>query len=46
MTVEPSKVAFLLIFVEMSIYLTYYKDAMFAIATLTNFVGMLIVSKD
>jgi len=45
MTVEPSKVAFVFIFVEMSIYLTYYKDVMFSLATLSNFVGMLIISK-
>jgi len=46
MTVEPSKVAFMLIFVEMSIYITYYKDVMFSLVTLANFVGMLIVSRE
>lgn len=44
--VEPSKAAFLLIFVEMSIYITYYKDVMFSLLTLVNFVGMLIVSQE
>lgn len=44
--VEPSKAAFLLIFIEMSIYITYYKDVMFSLLTLVNFVGMLIVSQE
>lgn len=34
----------MLIFVEMSLYLTYYKDVVFSLLTLVNFVGMLIVS--
>lgn len=42
--VEPSKVAFFLILIEMSIYITYYKDVMFSLLTLVNFVGMLIIS--
>jgi len=42
--VQPSKAAFALIFVEMSLYLTYYKDVIFSLLTLVNFVGMLIVS--
>ena len=46
MTVEPSKIAFLLIFTEMSIAITYYKDVIFSLATLVNFIGMLIVSQD
>jgi hypothetical protein len=44
LTVETSKVAFVLIFVEMSIYLTYYKDIVFSFTTLVNYTGMFIVS--
>ena len=44
LTVEPSKVAFMLIFIEMSIYLTYYKDVIFSLVTLINYAGMFIVS--
>ena len=43
--VTPSKVAFILIFVEMAIFITYYKDVIFAITTLTNFIGMYYTSQ-
>jgi len=39
-----AKVGFIIIFIEMSINLTYYKDIIFAMATLVNFVGMLLMS--
>lgn len=40
MMVVPSKVAFVAIFTEMAIFITYYKDVVFAFITLTNFCGM------
>ena len=40
MLVIPSKVCFILIFVEMAIFITYYKDVVFAFITFTNFCGM------
>ena len=40
MMVVPSKVAFVLIFTEMAIFITYYKDVVFAFITLVNFCGM------
>jgi len=42
--VEPSIVFFIIIFVEMSIYITYFKDVVYATVTLMNFSGMLWVS--
>jgi len=42
--VTPSKVAFCLIFLEMSIFITYYKDVMFALTTMVNFFGMYYTS--
>ena len=45
MNVETSKAAFAFIFVEMSIYLTYYKDVVFSTATLINYYGMLYISR-
>ena len=44
--VTPSKVAFILIFVEMAIFITYYKDVIFAMTTLTNFCGMYYTSQN
>ena len=38
--VVPSKAAFILIFTEMAIFITYYKDVVFSFITLTNFCGM------
>ena len=36
----PSLIAFFILFVEMSVNLTYYKDCVFATITLLMFVGM------
>ena len=46
MFANPSKVAFFMIFMEMSIHLAYYKDVIFSLSTLVNYGGMYKVSKD
>ena len=45
LTAQISKALFFLIFVEMSIYLTYYKDIMFALVTLIDYVGMYVICR-
>ena len=45
LTAQISKVLFFLIFVEMSIYITYYKDVMYALVTLVDYVGMFVVCR-
>ena len=40
----PAKIAFIVIFFEMSINLTYYKDVVFSFCTLINYIGMFEVS--
>ena len=42
--VLPSKILFCIIFLEMSIYVAYYKDGIFATMTLVNYLGMLLVA--
>ena len=42
---STSWVAFLIILIEMSIYLTYYKDVIFSMVTLVEFAGMLHVNR-
>ena len=38
--VSPSKIAFIVIFVEMAVFIAYYKDVVFSLITLVNFCGM------
>ena len=40
----PSLIAFCLLFVEASIYITYYKDCIFAFVILLTFMGMMWVN--
>jgi len=40
----PSQIAFILLFVEASINLTYYKDCVFAVTVLSSYLGMLWVN--
>ena len=37
--------ALVIIAIEMSIYLTYYKDVVFCFVTLTNYIGMVVYIK-
>ena len=38
--VFPSKIAFCAIFIEMAVFIAYYKDVVFSFITLINFCGM------
>ena len=38
--VFPSKIAFCVIFIEMAVFIAYYKDIIFSTITLINFCGM------
>ena len=40
MMVFPSKIAFCVIFIEMAVFIAYYKDIIFSTITLINFCGM------
>jgi len=40
----PAKIGFVVIFIEMSINLTYFKDVVFSLCTLINYIGMLQLS--
>lgn len=40
MMVFPSKIAFCVIFIEMAVFIAYYKDIVFSTITLINFCGM------
>ena len=40
MMVFPSKIAFCAIFIEMAVFIAYYKDVVFSFITLLNFCGM------
>jgi len=44
-TIIPASFTFFLIFSEMAIYLTYFKDIFYALGAMINFIGALLIAR-